>query len=348
VALALSLAISTSFNTDAVNRMVDIIFNKASRQTATVVFAEVRPETVVNDLARMPGVLAVEPFRAAPARLVNGARAWREALTGLAPAGTMVRPLDAEGRPVVIPAHGVVLSQTLATQLDASVGTVLQVEVLDGARPVLPLRVTQVVQTYQGTPAWMDLATLNALLMEGPVISGAWLLVDRAEEARLLKALEDLPMVAAITLRSSVIGSFEEQVAENLGIFRIFSLGLAAVIVFGVVFTNARMGLTEQARDLATMRVLGYRPGEVGTILVGGLLLVTILAIPVGIALGLWIAWEIAKAFSSDMYTIPYAVSTATIGLSALATLAAAVATALVVARRVNRLDLVRTLKSPE
>lgn len=348
VALALSLAISTSFNTDAVDRMVDIIFNKASRQTATVVFAEVRPASVTMDLARMPGVIKVEPFRAAPARLVNGPKTWREALTGLAPGGELVRPLDADGRPVSIPRHGVVLSQTLAQQLDAEVGTVLQVDILDGARPTLPLRVVEIVQTYLGTPAWVDLGALNALLMEGPVISGAWLLVDRAEERRLTRALEDLPMVAAITLRSSVIGSFEEQVAENLGIFRYFSLGLAAVIVFGVVFTNARMGLTEQARDLATMRVLGYRPGEVGTILVGGLLLVTILAIPLGIALGLWIAWEIARAFSSDMYTIPYAVSTETIGLASLATLAAAVATALLVARRVDRLDLVRTLKSRE
>ncbi|MFN3591326.1 MAG: FtsX-like permease family protein, partial [Thermaurantiacus sp.] len=182
----------------------------------------------------------------------------------------------------------------------------------------------------------------------GPVISGAWLLVDRAHEERLLLALREVPMVAAITLRSSVIGSFEEQVAENLGVFRIFSLGLAAIIVFGVVFTNARMGLTEQARDLATMRVLGYRPDEVGTILVGGLLLVTVLAIPLGIALGLWIASQVAKEFSSEMYTIPFAVSTATIGLASLATLAAAVATALLVARRVNRLDLVRTLKSRE
>jgi putative ABC transport system permease protein len=348
VALALSLAISTSFNSDAVDKMVDFIFNKASRQTATVVFAEVRPDSVTRDLSRMPGVLAVEPFRIAPARLVNGSRVWREALTGLSPDTQMVRPLDSHGRPVAIPSQGVVLSQTLAEQLAAEVGSLLHVEMLDGARPMLELRVVDVVQTYQGTPAWVDLETLNALLLDGPVISGAWLLVDRSHEQHLLRALEELPMVAAITLRSSVIGSFEEQVAENLGIFRIFSLGLAAVIVFGVVFTNARMGLTEQARDLATMRVLGYRPGEVSTILVGGLLLVTLMAIPVGIALGLWIAWQIAEAFSSEMYTIPYAVSTATVGLASLATLGAAVATALAVARRVNRLDLVRTLKSPE
>ncbi|MFN3592770.1 MAG: ABC transporter permease, partial [Thermaurantiacus sp.] len=132
VALALSLAISTSFNSDAVDRMLDFLFNKASRQTATVVFAEVRPASVTSDLSRMPGVLAVETFRTSPARLVNGTRSWGEGLTGLAAGKRMVRPLDDRGRPVAIPAHGVVLSQTLAEQLDARVGTVLQVEVLDG------------------------------------------------------------------------------------------------------------------------------------------------------------------------------------------------------------------------
>ena len=348
VALALSLAIATGSNTDAVGRMLDLVFNTASRQTATVVFTEVRPDSVARDLARMPGVLAVEPFRAVPVRLRHGARSWRETLTGLRPGTTLVRLLDARGDPVVLPPRGLVLSQTLARKLDATVGTVLEVEVLEGSRPRLRLRVAAVTQTYQGTPAWLDLETLNALLLEGPVVSGAWLLLDRAEEARLARTLAGLPMVAALTQRAAVIDGFNAQVTENIAIFRNFGLGLAAVIVFGVVFTNARMSLAEQARDLATMRVLGYRPGEVGLVLAGGLLLVTILALPAGIALGLWIAFRVSEAFSSDLYTLPYAVDPDTVGLAALATLAAALATAFAVAGRVARLDLVRALKTRE
>jgi putative ABC transport system permease protein len=350
VALSLALAIGTSFNTDAIARMLHELFDRASRQTATVVFAEVRPATVVHDLARLPGVMAVEPFRGAPARLVNGTRSWRESLTGMAPlpSGAMVRPLDTAGETVPVPAQGLVISQTLAGQLDAQVGTILEVHILDGARPVLPLRVAAVVQTWQGTPAWVDLATLNALLLEGPVISGAWLLVDPNWQDQFVAALADLPMVSAVTLRRSVLASFRTQVAENLGIFRWYSLGLAGVIVVGVIFTNARMALSEQARDLATMRVLGYRPREVGAVLVGGLLLLTLLAIPAGIGLGVLLAKRITSAFSSELYTIPLAISTATIGMAALSTLGAAVVTALYVARRVHRLDLVRTLKAPE
>jgi len=220
--------------------------------------------------------------------------------------------------------------------------------VLEGSRPRLRLRVAAVTQTYQGTPAWLDLETLNALLLEGPVVSGTWLLLDRAEEARLARTLAGLPMVAALTQRAAVIDGFDAQVTENIAIFRNFGLGLAAIIVFGVVFTNARMSLAEQARDLATMRVLGYRPGEVGLVLAGGLLLVTILALPAGIALGLWIAFRVSEAFSSDLYTLPYAVDPDTVGLAALAILAAALATAFAVAGRVARLDLVRALKTRE
>ncbi|MFQ3667151.1 MAG: FtsX-like permease family protein, partial [Sphingomonadaceae bacterium] len=348
VALALALAISTSFNTDAVARMIEIVFHQANRQTATIAFADVRPAHVTADLARLPGVLAVEPFRTAPARLSHGQRTVREALTGLAPGGTLVRPLDADGNPVPLPAQGLILSQTLAERLDARVGSILSVQVLDGAQPALELRVAGIVQTYQGTPAWIDLAALNALLLEGPVISGAFALVDRSKEQALARAVADLPMVAALTLRSAVIGTFEEQVAENLGIFRFYSLALAALIVVGVVYTNARMALAEQARDLATMRVLGYRGGEVATILIGNLLLVTLIGIPFGIALGALLSVWIAAAFSSDMYTIPWALSSATVGLAALTTLGAALAASAFVALDVRRLDLVGTLKAPE
>lgn len=320
IARALAHAIATSFNTDAVARMIDISFNRANRQTATIVFAKTRPLSATADLGRLPGVMAQEPFRRAPARLVQGTRSRREALTGMVPDSAIVRPLDSASRPVFIPEHGLVLGQSFAARLDARPGTTIEVKILEGARPRFALPVAAVVETYQGTPAWIRLDTLKRLLLEGPVMTGALALVDRREKARLIASLEEQPMIAAGTLRAAVIAGIERQAAGTLGIFRVWSMGLAAVIVFGVVLTNARLPLSEQARDLAAMLALGYRCAKVAAILVGGALLVTVLALPPGLAPGLLIAGD----FSSHMETMPFAVSSRTVGPPALSTPAAA------------------------
>lgn len=346
IAMATGLTIVSSFNLDAIDRMLDFGFNYAGRQAATVAFAEPRTEAALAELAGLPGVLAVEPFRAVPARFRNGHKEWREALTGLSPGSTMVRLIDTELRPVSIPAEGIVLSQSLADRLDAGVGTMLDVEIFEGRRPTLSLRVVQVVSTYQGTPAYIDMAALDRALMQRPLVSGAYLAIDPALAADLHAAVKQRPMIATLSLRSAVLGNFQQQIEDNLGAFRLYSLTLAAIMVVGVVYNNARLSFSEQVRDLATMRVLGYRPGEVGHVLVGELVLLTLAALPLGVVIGLGLAWYVAQSFSSDMYSIPFAVSSSTIAMALATSLLASVATALTVHLRIRRLDLVRVLKS--
>ena len=50
--------------------------------------------------------------------------------------------------------------------------------------------------------------------------------------------------------------------------------------------------------------------------------------------------------FSSDLFRLPFAPDRSSYGFAALVVLAAASATALIVARRVARLDMVRVLKA--
>lgn len=348
IALAAGLCIATSFNLDAIGKMLDFTFNYSARQDATVAFAEPRAESAMQDLMRLPGVIAAEPFRAVPVRLRSGVHERREALTGASNAATLNRLIDDQWRPVRVPPHGLVLTHALAERLGAARGSRVRVEVLEGRRPVLDLPVVDVVRSYYGTAAYIDRNELSRLLQEGPLASGAYLKVDPAREADLFRAVKRRPMIAGISFRSAVLRNFERQVKENILTFRFYNLALAAIIVLGVVYNNARLSFSERARELATMRVLGYRRGEVSYILLGELIVLTLAALPLGVAIGLGFALYIVSAFSSDIYTIPFAVSHATIGLALATVLVSSLASALLVRRRVDRLDLIRVLKSRE
>ena len=345
IGLAAGLAIVASFNVDAIAKMLDVTFQQAARQQATIVLAEARATPALDEIRGLPGVIRAEPFRAVPARLVHGAASWREAITGVGAEGQLYRLVDTDLHPVAVPPAGILLSRTLADKLGAAVGSRIQVEILEGRQPVLELRVAQVVNTYQGTPAFMALDQLNAALQDPPAINGAWISFDSRQKEALLRAIEARPMIAGVSLRSAVIGNFREQVEQNLAVFRLYSLAIASVIVIGVVYNNGRLAWSEQVRDLATMRVLGHGPGQVGFVLMGELAILALLAIPVGVVSGLGLAALLARAFSSDIYSIPFVVAPATIATSLAVMLAAALVTALLMLRRVHRLDLVRVLK---
>ncbi|MDP1909660.1 MAG: FtsX-like permease family protein, partial [Hyphomicrobium sp.] len=99
---------------------------------------------------------------------------------------------------------------------------------------------------------------------------------------------------------------------------------------------------------LASLRVLGFHRSEVARVLFTELAVLTMLAQPLGWLIGYWLGWITVQSFSSDLYTTPFVIETATYAKASLVTIAAAIASALVVRSRIDRLDLVAVLKTRE
>ena len=123
---------------------------------------------------------------------------------------------------------------------------------------------------------------------------------------------------------------------------------LAVIITFGVVYNSARIQLSERARELASLRVLGFTRGEVSSVLLIELGAVVALAQPLGWALGYGFSFAVVRGFESDLFRIPFVVSRYTFAIASLVVVGVAILSALIVRRRVDRLDLVRVLKTRE
>ena len=290
----------------------------------------------------------MEPFRAVPVRLRNGHRSRRVAILGLQPGGRrrLNRLLDDRGRDVPVPSDGVLLSAKLAEVLDVRPGGAVVAEVLEGERPVRPLPVVALIDDFAGINAYMDLRAANRLLREGDVISGADLSADPAATDALYATLKVMPRVAAVTVKAASLRSFEQTLAENMRMMRTFHLMFASIIAFGVVYNTARISLSERSRELASLRVLGFTRHEISAILLSELAVLTLLAIPLGLAAGYGMAYLVSLALNTETYRFPLVIRAATFGYAAVVTAAAALASGLVVRRRLDRLDLVAVLKS--
>lgn len=348
IALSSSMLVLGLFFADAMDEMLRVQFDLVQRQDLTVGLVEPRSETALHDLRRLPGVLAVEPVRAVAVRLHAAQRTRQLVITGVPEAARLQRVVDVTGRVVVVPPRGLVLSRALAEVLAVRPGDRVRVEVLEGRRVSRDLLVAGVIDEYLGLSAYLHADALRALLEEGSIVSGAHLLVDPREERALHARLKAMPAVGGVASTRAMVDSFYQTMGETMGVMIAFNVLFASIIACGVVYNAARVSLSERSRELASLRVLGFTRLEISSILLGELATLTILAVPIGLAIGYGLAALVVHAFDTEMYRFPVAVSLRTYVVAATVTLVAAIASGLLVRRQLDHLDLVAVLKTRE
>ncbi len=348
IAAAMGILLVSQHFLDAVDALLEHELATARRYDLAVTFFEPQHGRAVAELASIEGVLMVEPQRQLAVRFLAGPVRELGAITGIRPEARLDRILDADGQALAVPEDGLVLSLALAQKLGVGRGDVLLVEVLEGRRPRLELHVAGVVETYLGTTAFMDLEAMARALKEAPQPGAARLMVDPLAEARVIRALQERPEVAGVHRRQAFIDSFRATVGETIHIVTGFYVLFASLCTIGVVYNAARIGLSERGHELASLRVLGFSRSEVSYILLGEMLLLILLALPLGALFGSLLALVITSGIDSDLFRIPYVIEPASFGFSGLVVLAAGLGSALIVGRQLWRLDIVAALKTRE
>jgi putative ABC transport system permease protein len=348
IAMSVAVLIVSMQWLDAIHRIVDVYFLQAQGQDVSVGLVEARSSAAVRELARMPGVLAVEPMRTVAAKLRSGPRVVRDAVKGVPAHQTLYRVYDAQGTALDLPPEGLVISTVLADRLAVRPGDSITVEVLEGRRPVLEIPVTATFETYIGRPAYIDINALNRAMHEPPSVTAVHLRVDPLFETRLYRELKQMPQVSAVNLRSAAVTTFNETMAKTILIYVGFFIVFSVTLACGVTYNAARIALAERARELATMRVLGFSRREVEYILIGEIGLLTFVALPLGAGIGWLLARWLVRAFETELYRVPFVVEPSTYGWAILGGFLATLASVLLVRRRLDRLDLIAVLKTRE
>ena len=348
MALAVAILVGSLWSFGSIDKMIDITFHRSDRQDATISFTEAKPLSALFGVARLPGVTAAEPFRAVAVKIRHGQRERRVALTGKPAEATLSRVLTEDLVPITMPPDGIVISDALAEALEVRRGENVEIEVLEGRQQTVTAPVSAVVTGYIGLNAFMELAALNRLLGEGAVISGAAIATDSAARDDLFKAVKAAPALSFIALQYAALQKFRETLAQNISIMITVYATLAAIIAFGVVYNFARISLSEQGREMASLRVLGFTKGEVSALLLGELAVVALVAQPIGWLIGYGFAVIMTEGMATELYRVPLVVNREVYAWASLVVLAAALVSGLVVRRRIDRLDMIEVLKTRE
>lgn len=345
---AVALLVVAMFSFDSIDYLIEVLFYQSDRQDATLSFSDDRPLSVLAAAANLPGVLRVEPVREERVIIRHGHRERRLAITGKPPGADLSRVLDLGLAPVTLPETGLAVSERVAGLLEIRRGDLVEVELLEDDRRKVDVPVTDIVQSYLGLAVFMDIDALNRLAGSGPRVTSVHLDLDDARLGALYDTVKRTPAISGIALQTISRQRFEETVQTNILISTAVYVALSVIIAFGVVYNSARIQLSERARDLATLRVLGFTRMEVSQVLLTELGVIVVAAQPVGWVLGYAFAVAVVKGFESDLFRIPLVVSPATFVIASLVVVGAAVVSSLIVRRRIDRFDLVEVLKTRE
>lgn len=349
IALAIGLIIMNLQWNDSLAHLSRVYFFEAQRQDIMVGLHEAEGARAIHDFENLPGVIRAEPMRFISVDFKSGSITHRGSINAIKANSELYTAYDDKLRnSLILPKGGLVIATRLAQKLKVDKGDSVWVEVLEGRRPKMSVPIVGTFETYIGTPAFMDLETMNRLLKEPPSFQYANLLIDENAEGRLFDSLKNTPRVSAVMLKESALRMFDETVIKHLMVFITMFSGLAVLLAFGVTYNSTRIALSERGRELATLRVLGFSKGEISYVLLGEVMFLVILSLPLGCLFGWILVWTMATSFDTEMYRVPLVIDISTYGYAILLVLGAAALSAALVRSRVDKLDLIRVLKTRE
>lgn len=251
-----------------------------------------------------------------------------------------------EGGPISLDDTGVVMTNNAATVLGLSAGDTASITT--SALNKAEVTVESITRNYLGNAIYMTEDAYEELF--GPLeLNGffAHLTGGDTEQREFADELEGDDIFLSITSVAKMREQFEQSFTLiNVVVYVV--IGLAAGLAFVVLFTLSTVNIGEREREIATIKVLGFRAGEVRTYINKETLVLTGLGILVGLPAG----WALSESFTYilkmpsiffDVVVDPWCYA-----LAAAFSIVFALAVSLITNRMLARIDMVEALKSPE
>ncbi len=346
LALATGIMIVPSALRDGIAYVIDFQWDIVQRQTVTLSLVEPEAARAIADFKHLPGVVHAEPYRFVPVELRAGPIIRRLPIQGLPERGTLSRVIDGTPKQFTLPQRGMVMSAKLAEALKVRPGDEVVARVLEGREREIVVPVVGLAEDFAGTAAYMEINALNRLLLDGDRISGAHVVVDAGRWPEFLREVKATPRIAGCVIKNSIREGFRKTTGESMGLLQRMYTIFATIVAFGIIYNSARISLSERARELATLRVLGFTRGEVGAVLVGELVLLTLIALPLGLVIGSGFARGILQAVNTETVRLPLVLTSANYAFAVLVVAVASALSAIFAARKLADIDLVSALKA--
>jgi len=333
---------------ESVRFLLDFQFERVLHSDVDIGMQEERSIAAVFEAHDLPGVDRAEPVLGVTCDLRRGRESRRLAITGLSPDHRLTTPVAADLQPIDIPEQGLVLTRKLAEIFSVNVGDTLDLTPVRGRRRTMAVPVGAVVEGLVGLECYADIRYLSRILGETVAVNGLQMTVDPARMPELFRTIKRLPNAQGLSIRANTRDNIRDTFVRTMS-FSITSIIIfAGIIAFGSVLNASLIEIGDRMRDIATFRVLGYKPGQIAAIFFRQNLVVLVVGLTLGLPLGYGLSLLIARAYNTELFRMYVAISCRSVLATALLSLLFVLVAQVVVYRQVSRLDWLEAVKVKE
>ncbi len=287
--------------------LVTFQFEFIQRSDIDLAFKDEHGWPALDEVRHLTGVDRAEPVLDVACTFANGHVRRKGGISGLVAGNRLTIPRDAAGKPLVIPATGLVMSRKMAEVLKLKRGKPVEVTPVKGNRRAKTAVVAEVSDSYIGMAVYANIEYLAGLVDEELALSGAQLAVnpDPRAKAALYHELKHTPGVRSVTAREDLVANVNETLVKNQRVFIGLLVMFAGVIFCGSIINSSLISLAERRREVATWVVMGYTPWQIGGLFLREALVVNGLGILLGLPLGYLLTVVMVHLYDTEMFRIP-------------------------------------------
>ncbi len=260
-----------------------------------------------------------------------------------------VQLFDVDKQEIELPDDGVVIPYKLAQEHQIKEGDTISLKIdseLYGKKN-MDVNVSAISELYVSQDFYTSYKYLDELEIES-FVNGYYLSMgDQTVSKDLIADLDSTDNIQSVAVKSQLreeMDSLYETTETTVYIMIIMSACLALAVIFNISSIN----IFERKRDMATLKVLGYHKGEIRSLVNTENFFITTFGCILGVIFGaILFKFVLASAESEEMY-IPYHVSFTMILFSIILTYIFTILANVMLRRKINKIDMVESLKSVE
>ena len=171
--------------------------------------------------------------------------------------------------------------------------------------------------------------------------------VSAAQKDSLATDLMKVTGIDAVAYTTATIDTFETTI-DSLNLVVVVFIVAAGALAFVVLYNLANLNLNERVREVATIKVLGFRDKEVSAYIVRENIILTIIGVILGLVLGIFLHRFVISAISVDVVMFGKTVAPLSYLYAALLSFVFAALVNLIVHKKLRKVNMVESLKAVE
>lgn len=255
--------------------------------------------------------------------------------------------------PLQLSDDGVIVSEKLAHELGLGVGDEIDIyredDIGNATGDAVSLPIAGIMENYVSQYLFISPALYEEAFGNQP----AWDTVyakttdDEGVRARLSAELFETPGVKTVGYNDEQIDSYRTMLTSVDSVVVVLIVA-AAALAFVVLYNLTNINIAERAREIATLKVLGFTRKEVNAYIFRETMILSVIGAGVGLVLGIFLEAFVVQTAEVDQVMFGREIHALSFAIAFALTLVFTVLVMLAMRGKLRRIDMVESLKSNE